>query len=178
MTADSHGQGELFGQRAKRSRMADPGGRGEPTKAPTPGRRPRRGAEFVADPITAAAAETRRQLSERLEALALEVGETAGPNGFALYHVRNYAVAAGVLTGEEGKVNPRELSWLGALLPGMARRGLVEKLTVAGRPQYDTSTVDGAHGNKNLLWRLTPEGRATRDAAKVRHREVWDPPAD
>lgn len=157
MTVDGKGQGELFG--GKRSRVADPGGRGNPTNAPTPGRRPRRGAEFVADPATAAHAETRRKLADRLEWIALQIGYGFGPKGFALWHVREAAIVEGALTGTESDGDPRALSWLGALLPGLARRGLIEKLVIDGRPQYDTSESAQAHGNKNVLWKLTADGR-------------------
>lgn len=157
-------QGELFGQRTKRSRIADPVRRsGEPTKEVAPGRR---GAQFVADPITAAQAERRRLVADKLEALALQIGYGFGASGFALWHVREAGIVEKVLTGVEGTINPRELSWLGSLLPGMARRGLVEKVTIEGRVQYDTSEGSRAHGNKNVLWRLTVDGRAAALAAQ------------
>lgn len=164
MKQDKGPQGDLFGQRTKRSRVGNPARRsGEPTNATAPGRR---GAQFVADPITAAQAERRRLIADKLEALALQTGWVYGAAGFALWHVREAGVVAKVLTGSEGVVNPRELSWLGSLLPGMARRGLVEKVTIEGRVQYDTSEGSKAHGNKNVLWRLTADGRTAAEAAQ------------
>lgn len=118
--------------------------------------------------MTPVQAEERRKLADRLEWIALQIGYGFGPKGFALWHVREAAVVEGALTGEEGKTNPRELSWLGALLPGLARRGLIEKLVIDGRPQYDTSENDRAHGNKNVLWKLTRDGRGYVEARHPR----------
>lgn len=174
MTADEAGQGELFGQRAKRSTMAPPRRPGDQPTSNTPGRRdPRRGAEFVADPATIAEEAKRRQLAEQLEGVALRIGVLKGAKGFAMWHVRDAATEEGILTGSEGRPDPlterlafpRALSWLGALLPGLARRGLVEKITIDGRPQYDTSEAGRAHGNKNVLWKITAEGRTAALAA-------------
>lgn len=145
-------------------------GRGAVPTSNTPGRR---GSQFVGDPITAADELARRHLTQQLERIALEVGADVDrlAGAFSLWVVRARAVERGILTGTEGapddrgrNANPRALSWLGALLPGMARRGLLEKFTIDGRPQYDTSGADRAHGNKNILWRLTPEGRTAADS--------------
>jgi hypothetical protein len=107
----------------------------------------------------------RARLRERLEVIAIRNGDTAG--GFMLSDVRRIAERAGILTGEEGApdpgsdrlTKPRALAWLGTLLPALARRELVEQVTIDGRVQYGQSGGRRAHGNKQVLWKLTERGR-------------------
>lgn len=111
----------------------------------------------------------------KLEPLALIVAAERPTGMFTMADVRDEAERIGMLTGEEGRPNagtgrmekPRALAYLGALLPGLARIELVEKVTdAAGRTVYQVSDRARANGNKQALWRLTPRGRNVLEAAK------------
>jgi hypothetical protein len=162
MTADPNGgQGELFVQREKRSRVARP--RLTAVQAELSGAAHADAHRKKTGPVEDAA---RAAILAQLEPLAMQTGLLFGSSGFMVADVRRAAIAAGVLTGHEGAplagdgplLQPRALAWLGSFLPGLARRGLIQKLTIGGRVQFGTSDGDRAHGNKNALWVLTERG--------------------
>jgi hypothetical protein len=108
----------------------------------------------------------------RLEPVAVIVG--CAKREFTMADVRDEAERLGLLTGEEGRPNPgtgrmehpRALAFLGSLLPGLARIGMVTKLVDgAGRTVFDTSTRERANGNKQALWRITDRGESARAVA-------------
>lgn len=133
---------------------------------PTPAAR----VEVAAPPVPHghhhAPAESHERELVRLEPVALIAGESR--HTFTAADVRDLAEKAGILTGEEGRpdpntgrlAKPRALAYLGALLPRLARLGLVEPYTIDGRKQYAESERARANGNKQVLWTLTPDGRA------------------
>lgn len=121
---------------------------------------------------SAPAREDHVDLIRKLEAVALDVASRRPT--FTMAHVRDAAEQLGWLTGDEGRPNPRTgrleqpraLAFLGALLPGIARLGLVEKIIdAAGRTVYAVSERQRANNNKQAVWKLTPlGGDAVRDA--------------
>jgi hypothetical protein len=108
----------------------------------------------------------------RFEPVAIDVA-SRHPT-FTMADVRDELERIGWLTGEEGKPNPgtdrleqpRALAFLGALLPGLARIGLIRKLTDdSGRTVYETSARERANGNKQALWQITERGENARQVA-------------
>lgn len=158
MSAEKKVQGDLFAARDDRARAGT--ARRSPTHAsqPAPAKHPNEWAGALTP--------DRRRLRARLYPLVLTVGYDH-PEGFMLSQVRARAVADGIMTGHEGApdpntgrlMKPRELAWLGALLPRLERLGVVEKLVLGGRVQFGFSGGERAHGNKNVIWQLTAMGK-------------------